>query len=107
MPWNAPRWLGSGIRNSDVSEASPVDSRVVRLFEETLRLELPSADTDLFETGVLDSMAFVELLHELEQQFGITVPIEDLELDNFRTIKKIEEFVANRERLPESAQRGP
>ena len=90
-----------------MSEASPLDNRVARLFEETLHLELPSADTDLFETGVLDSMAFVELLHQLEQQFGITVPFEDLELDNFRTIEKIEEFVASRNRLPESARRGP
>lgn len=87
-----------------MSEMSPVYSRIVRLFEEELHLEIPSADTDLFETGALDSMAFVELLLQLERQFGITVSFDDLELDNFRSIKKISEFVADRGRMQEVAR---
>jgi D-alanine--poly(phosphoribitol) ligase subunit 2 len=87
-----------------MSEARPIDSQIARLFEEKLHLEIPSADTDLFETGALDSMAFVELLVQLEQQFGIKVSFEDLELDTFRSIKKIAEFVANHDGMPESVQ---
>ncbi len=90
-----------------MSEASPLYSQIARLFEEKLNLEIPSADTDLFDTGALDSMAFVELLVQLEQQFGTMVSFDDLELDNFRSIKKIADFVGNGDRTHKSAQRVP
>jgi methoxymalonate biosynthesis acyl carrier protein len=53
-------------------------------------------DTDLFETAVLDSMVFVDLLLHLEREFGVTVALEDIEFDHFRSIERIAEFVANR-----------
>ena|SRR5437899_11986390 len=79
-----------------MSLSSPLNSQIGRIFEEKLHLEIPSVETDLLDTGVVDSMAFVELLNQLEQEFGITVSIEDLEIDNFRSIEKIAEFVASR-----------
>src|SRR5437867_1630151 len=57
----------------------------------------PSADTDLFETGVLDSMAFVELLLNLERSFGLKVAVDELEIENFRSIRKIADFVMARD----------
>lgn len=76
-----------------MSEASAVAQRVARVFVATLKLDVPSADTDLFESGVLDSMAFVELLAGLEREFGLKVSTEELEIENFRSIAKIAEFV--------------
>ena len=57
-------------------------------------------DTDLFETGVLDSLKFVELLVQLEQQFGTRVSLDDLELDNFRSIGQIAHFIVGRRGPP-------
>ncbi|MGH7254729.1 MAG: acyl carrier protein [Nitrospirales bacterium] len=79
-----------------MSEASPVYSQIARLFEEKLHLEIPSTETDLFKTGALDSMAFVDLLVHLEQEFGVAISFEELELDHFRSITKIAEFVTAR-----------
>jgi len=78
-----------------------MDSRVLRdaisrSFSATLNIELPADDVDLFEAGILDSLAFVELLLLLEQQFGVTTNVEDLEIENFRTIARIAGFVAER-----------
>jgi acyl carrier protein len=66
---------------------------VARFFSGTLNLDVPSADADLFETGILDSLAFVELLLHLEKEFGVTVEAGDLEVENFRSIAHIAEFV--------------
>lgn len=72
---------------------------IQNLFGSSLGLEIPSADADLFDAGVLDSMSFVELLLQLEHKFGILVAFDDIELGNFRTVEKIAEFVASRSAL--------
>ena len=74
--------------------------RVARIFPDALHLDPPDFDSDLFDTGVLDSLAFVELLLRLEQDFGVAVSVDDLELENFRTIARIAEFVEARAAAP-------
>jgi acyl carrier protein len=74
--------------------------RIADLFVGKLGLDIPSRDTDLFETGALDSMAFVELLALLEEEFGLAVSLDDIEIDNFRSIERIAEFVAGRNGRP-------
>jgi methoxymalonate biosynthesis acyl carrier protein len=73
-----------------------VEERLAQLFQASLNLDVPTIDTDLFETGVLDSLAFVELLLMLEREFGVTTAVDDLEVDNFRTIGRIAAFVGER-----------
>ena len=77
--------------------------RITRLFEERLNLEIPSAETDLFESGALDSIAFVELLAQIESEFGVQVALGDIEMDNFRSIERIAGFVEARRRRTETA----
>lgn len=67
--------------------------RIARIFTAALHVDVPSPDTDLFETGVLDSLAFVELLLQLEREFGVTVAAEDLEAENFKSLDRIRGFV--------------
>ena len=63
------------------------------LFSEKLLTHVESADTDLFETGILDSMSLLELLLQLEQTMGVTVSIAELDMDDLRTIRKIAHLV--------------
>lgn len=67
--------------------------RVQRLFVETLNVEVPSPDTDLIEGGLLDSLALVELLLALEREFAVTIALENLDIDSFRSIRSIAGFV--------------
>lgn len=73
-----------------------LDERIAAIFSGPLNVEVPDADTDLFEAGLLDSLAFVELLLRLEQEFGVTTTVDDLDADNFRSIARIAQFVAPR-----------
>ena len=70
--------------------------RVAGVFSSVLHLDVPSFDTDLFDTGVLDSLAFVELLVQLEREFGVTTSVDDLEAENFRSIASIAAFIESR-----------
>jgi D-alanine--poly(phosphoribitol) ligase subunit 2 len=83
-----------------MNAANGLHDRICRVFTDKLKIEIPGADVDLFETGVLDSLAFVELLLHLESEFGVTVPVDDLEIDNFRSIARVADFVVSRIALP-------
>lgn len=71
--------------------------RIARVFATRMNQTVPSEDTDLFETGILDSLSFVTLLACLEEELGLTTSLDDLEFDNFRSITRIAEFVAARD----------
>lgn len=85
-----------------MSELSDLSQRVAKLFD-LMNIEVPSEDTDLFETGLLDSLMFVELLIHVEEHLGVTVTLEQLEPDNFRSIKRIAAFVLANRRFSECA----
>jgi len=81
-------------------------ARITRVFAERLNLDVPSAEIDLFDSGALDSMAFVELLARLESEFGIDVALGDIGMDNFRSIERIAGFVEERLRVKDPAPAG-
>jgi acyl carrier protein len=61
-------------------------AEIVTIFREALGIELPSTSVDVLDTGILDSLALVTLLFEIEQRTGMQVPLEQLELDDLRTV---------------------
>ena len=77
-------------------ESSTVERQITRLFLDRLHLEVPSVETDLLATGALDSMGFVELLVSLEESYGIEISLDNVEIDNFRSIRRIAGFVLGR-----------
>jgi betaine-aldehyde dehydrogenase len=78
-----------------MADAFALRHRVARLFLEQLHVEVASFDDDLLKAGILDSLQFVELLMRLEKEFGFTVSIEDLEIDDFRSIERIAAYIAS------------
>jgi len=77
-----------------MADDTEVQARLARIFAERLDVEVPAADTDLFETGILDSLRFVELLAALEEAFGVQVTVSELEIDDFRSLSRIADFLA-------------
>jgi acyl carrier protein len=68
--------------------------RVRDVLSSVLNVDAPADTTDLIETGLLDSLALVSLILELENNFGLSVSYDELEIDQFRTIESISHFVA-------------
>jgi acyl carrier protein len=71
-------------------------ARLERLLLERLHLKVPSASTDLIAGGFLDSLSLVELLLALEEEMAVRIKIDDLEIDNFRTLANLAQFIAAR-----------
>jgi D-alanine--poly(phosphoribitol) ligase subunit 2 len=71
-----------------------ITTRIQRIFEETFNLSAPAPHTDFIEAGLLDSVALVTFLFEIELQFGIEIPLESLEIDDFRNIESIARLIS-------------
>lgn len=78
-------------------EYQQIENKVVKILTQGLNLEAPAPDTDLFETGILDSQKFVELLLQLEKQFQAHISVEDFEVENFRSVSRIAALIAHRQ----------
>lgn len=50
-------------------------------------------DIDLFETDLLDSLAFAELLFAVEENFGVIIAPSEIERDDMSTPNKIIELI--------------
>ena len=78
------------------TRSSELSDRVRELLRERLFIDVPGDATDLFSTGIIDSLGFVELLIGLEQEWGVHVNVDDLDMDDLRSIERIALFVAAR-----------
>ena len=70
--------------------------QIMRLISELAHTEALTAEADIIESGLLDSLLFVELLSGLGERFGVRVSFDDIELDNFRSVRQIAEFINRR-----------
>ena len=70
-----------------------IREKVMTILRDTMHLDVPSPDTDLVEAGLMDSLGLVDLLMQLEQNFGLVVSLDDLEVDHLRSASRIGAFV--------------
>lgn len=74
-----------------------IQGRLINVFKRKLEIDVPSVDTDLMETGLMDSLIFVELLFHIENEFGVAIAMDNLELEYFRSVASIVAFIGQRE----------
>lgn len=68
-----------------------VESTMLDLLEEVCDDEAvrEERDIDLFEAGLLDSMAAIEALVGIEERFGVEIAPTEVERDEMNTVNKI------------------
>ena len=69
------------------------EDAIVRIYREALDIEVGGLDVDVFEEGLLDSLGLVMLVSEIEERFGLRIPFETLEIDEFRTVRSLARIV--------------
>jgi D-alanine--poly(phosphoribitol) ligase subunit 2 len=77
-----------------VYEQNQLQQQIIEIFSERFETRLGSDEVDLLETGIVDSVKIVELVLEIEQRFGISLPFEELEIDDFRTVLRLAERIS-------------
>jgi D-alanine--poly(phosphoribitol) ligase subunit 2 len=71
-----------------------LQQQIIAIFRDRFETTLASGDVDLLEAGLVDSVRIVELVLELEQRFGVQLPFEELEIDDFRTVPRLAERIS-------------
>jgi D-alanine--poly(phosphoribitol) ligase subunit 2 len=74
------------------SEAEVV-AIIERIFNDTLSISPPAPEVDIIEAALLDSLGLVTLLFEIEQELSVQMPLDTLEVDDFRSIGQIARLV--------------
>jgi acyl carrier protein len=80
------------------SASLPTPARILELIDGQL-IELPAGfgpEEDLFEAG-LDSMAIMQLLLILEEEYGTVIPMGEVTRDNFHTSTAITRLVVEKQ----------
>lgn len=84
-----------------MANSTALHNQIVQILSDKIHVEVPSVETDLMETGLLDSLTLVELMASLEEKFGISISFDDIELDNFRSVERIADFVVAQQSMME------
>lgn len=69
-------------------------ARIHRIVSSSLLIGDISVKEDLFEAGYLDSIGIVNILLALEEEFQITLSMEELDLEEFRSVEQIYHLIA-------------
>lgn len=56
-------------------------------------------DDNLFESGIVNSLFAVELMTFLEKTFGLEIGMDDLDIENFKSVNATTAFVVRKKRL--------
>lgn len=68
--------------------------RVERLICGALNTDRVDLNADLIGGGMMDSLALVVLITDIEEDFGIELPLDDFDIEAFRSPRSIAVFVA-------------
>jgi acyl carrier protein len=77
-----------------MTQTATLTDQVAELIRDVLQVEVPSVDADLVAEGLIDSLALVSLITEVELEFAIRLPIEEFDLSRFRSAEQIATVVA-------------
>lgn len=66
---------------------------ITELIREKVGIDAPGEDTDLIESGLLDSLALVTLIVAIEEAFACELPLDDFDVDHFRSVERIVRFL--------------
>lgn len=83
---------------------SSVAQEIEALCVEKLSIRVRSADQDLFESGLLDSLSLVQLILELERHYQVELPLEELDISAMKTISEMAQLITDRQAAKSAAK---
>lgn len=72
-----------------------MEDKIIEIIEELAEINnlKENKEIDLIENEILDSLAFIELIYRLEEEFNIEIEPTQVKSDTWRKISEIEKLV--------------
>ncbi|MCP5106952.1 MAG: acyl carrier protein [bacterium] len=81
-----------------ISENSKLPQDIIRHYIlENVNMPALDDDFDLFESGIVNSLFAIELMTFLEKSFSVKVTMDDLDMENFKSVDAASQFVGRKE----------
>ena len=77
-----------------MDELERLEAGIIQIFASCFDTRLTSAEVDLLEERLVDSVKLVDLVLQIEQRFGVALAFEELEIEDFRTVARLAERIA-------------
>jgi methoxymalonate biosynthesis acyl carrier protein len=78
---------------SDNSNAALPQEIIRSYILENINVPALDDDFDIFEAGIVNSLFAIELMTFLEKSFSIKVTMDDLDMQNFKSVNAASQFV--------------
>ena len=75
------------------AEPAGTAARITMVLREVMQIDVDGSDEDLIESGLIDSLALVEMIFHLEREFGVTIRLDEVSIESFRTIASIAQLL--------------
>ena len=72
-----------------------MEDKIIEIIEELAEINnlRENKEIDLIENEILDSLAFIELIYRLEEEFNIEIEPTQVKSDTWRKVSEIEKLV--------------
>ncbi len=81
-------------------EHSKLPQDIIRSYIlENISIPALDDDFDIFEAGIVNSLFAIELMTFLEKAFNIKVTMDDLDMENFKSVNATSQFVQRKEEV--------
>jgi methoxymalonate biosynthesis acyl carrier protein len=70
-----------------------------RFVSKCTNIKMMDEDEDLFDSGIVNSLFSIQLISFIEKSFDIKVTADDLDMDNFKSINAVYNFVKRRQSI--------
>lgn len=77
-----------------MNQQIPLRMNVMSVACKTLTLETIKFDEDLIDSGVLDSLSLIQLMVALEEEFDIRIEPEDMDFEDYRSVRSMTEMIS-------------
>lgn len=72
--------------------------RIKRIINDVLYQKVDEIEEiNLFESGLFDSLTTLKLFRAIEKEFSITIDLADIEITDFETVEKINQYLVDRQ----------
>jgi methoxymalonate biosynthesis acyl carrier protein len=87
------------MQSLNAAQENAVKDTVKRFILSSINIAHLGDDDNLFESGVVNSLFAIQLMTFIEKSFAIEVGMDDLDIENFKSLNAAAAFVARKNGL--------
>jgi methoxymalonate biosynthesis acyl carrier protein len=76
-----------------------IKESIKEFFSKSINISALDEEEDLFDSGIVNSLFYIQLVTFIEKNFLITVTTDDLDMQNFKSVNAVYDFVQRKKGL--------